>query len=83
MLRSIVLSWHILHQRGSTTSVQEVDRDTGVATIVGRSQTSIEVRYKVDFGAVVCSVRVQDTGNGDSNVGLRVVADDGSVYQER
>lgn len=82
MSRSIVLCWHVLHQRRCTTCIQEVDSDTCSATIVGRGQTSVEVGYEVDTRAIVSPVRVQDTRNCNTDIGLRVVTDDGSVNQE-
>ena len=66
------------HQRHRATIVEEVLRNTDVAAIVGGLQATVEVRQKVDGGAVE-GAGSEDTWDHDANVRLGVVADDGGV----
>jgi len=76
-----VVGRHVHHQRLRTTSVEEVDRDTRAATIVGGGQRSGEVRKQV-YALIVAGTRGQKTRNRNANVWLGVVADGGGIDDE-
>lgn len=69
------------HQRNGTAVVEEVDGNTGIASVVGGSKATVEVWQEVDGGAVEGAGR-EDTWNLDANVWLGVVANDGGVDDE-
>jgi len=68
----------VLEERSGTSTVEEVEGDTGATTAVGGVEGTSEVRSEVDTG-VVTSAGGEDTSDGDTDVGLGVVADGDSV----
>lgn len=61
-----------VHQeRGSSTTVKEVDRDAGWPTIVCGEQGTIEEWEEVDSSAVI-GASFEDTWDGDANIGLGI-----------
>lgn len=69
------------HQRHRSAVVEEVGRDTGIASFVGGSEAAVEVWQQVDGGAVE-GAGSKDAWNLDADVRLGVVADDGGVDDE-
>lgn len=81
LVRGLVIGRHVLHQRRSTTSIEEVDR-AGFFIDIGREETSVEVGEKVDRLSIVCAGG-KDAWHCDTGVGLRVVANDHGVDKQR
>lgn len=75
------VGWHVVHQWSSTSTVQEVDRHSGVAASVGAGKTAAEVWQEVDLLAVHLT-RSQDTWDLDANVWHGVVSNDGGVDEQ-
>lgn len=71
LVRRLIVGWHVLHERLSRTSVEEVDRLARLTTTVGRGKLAREVRQQVDIGLVNLA-RGKDTGNHDADIGLGV-----------
>lgn len=71
MVGLLVVGGHVLHERLSTTAVEEVDADTLVAALVGGLEVTVEVRHQVDLSAVD-HAGGKDTGDLDADVGLGV-----------
>lgn len=72
---------HVHHERDRSSIVEEVDDGARATALVGGGKATVKVGKKVDHGAVVHSL-VQDAVDGDADIGLGVVADDGSVDEE-
>jgi len=72
---------HVHHERSSTTIVKEVDRNTLVTATVAGGEATVEVREEVDLSSVVGTL-CEDTRDGDADVGLSVVANDGGVDEK-
>lgn len=71
----------VVHEGNSSSTVKEVEGDTLAATAVGGVEGAGEVGGEVD-ASVVTSAGGEDTGDGDANVGLGVVANGDSVDDE-
>ena len=71
MVGLLIVGGHVLHQGLGTTTVEEVDADAHVATLVGGLEGAVEVRHQVDFFAVD-HARGKDTGDLDADIGLGV-----------
>lgn len=69
------------HQRRSTPIVEEVDTLPGSSASIGRQQTATEIWKETDCGAVVCSIG-KDARDRDTDIGLSVIANDSSIYEE-
>lgn len=80
--RAVGVGWHVLLERSSSTIVEEVDRDTNGTTSVCGSESTGEVWDEVDSGAVEGTVGVEDTWDGDTDVGGGVLCRSVSFRRE-
>lgn len=71
MVRVLAVGRHVLHESSSSTVIEEVDGDSHTTATVCGSKTAVEVREKVDLGAIVCALG-EDTWNLDTDVWLSV-----------
>jgi hypothetical protein len=69
LVGGVILSRHVLHERSSSTTIEEVDGNSRVATTVGGRHGTIEVSEKADGGAVDSAV-VEDTVDNSHVSGL-------------
>jgi len=74
----ISIGWHILHERSSTSVVEEVDCNAARSSSVGRQKLAVKVWKQVDGGSIVHSW-VENASYCDANVWLSIVANQGSI----
>lgn len=71
MSRAIAVGRHVLHERSSSTVIEEVDRHAHATATVRGCETAAEVWEEVDLGAVESALG-EDPWNRDANVWLSV-----------
>lgn len=71
LLALLIVGGHVLHQGLSTATVEEVDTDTLIATLVGGLEVTVEVRHQLDLGAVD-HAGGKNTGDLNADIGLGV-----------
>lgn len=75
------VGWHVVHEGSGGATVKEVDGDTAAATVVGGGEGTGEVWEQVD-ARILASSRSKETRDGNTDIGLGVVANDRSVNDE-
>jgi hypothetical protein len=71
LMRGSVVSRHAHHERSCPTAIKEVLRDARTASLICRSEPSIEIRSKVNVGTIV-GAWSEDTCDADADVWLCV-----------